>query len=131
MTHPHDLALLYDLLDGRIAPAAAEELRKRLGEEPELAAAWEELQRMREGLRALPTPPVPSGFLESVRARAGLPVPAAGSRLDGAASSGAPAEPPAEAPARGKVFRLRPWAFAAAAGVGIVAGLAGYLVASR
>src|SRR5437868_2141928 len=38
MTHAHDLALLYDLLDDRLAPSAAEELRRRVAEAHELAA---------------------------------------------------------------------------------------------
>jgi anti-sigma factor RsiW len=107
MTHPHDLALLYDLLDARIAPAAAEELRKRIGEEPELAAAWDELKRMRDGLRALPTPPVPSAFLEGVKARAGIvdKAPAKPSP----AGKGAPASAAPGAAGTGRVLRMRPW----------------------
>jgi len=71
--HPHDLALLYDLVDGRLAPRAADELARRLGEEPKLRTAYEGLLALRRRLAALPTPSLPADFLERVRARAGFP----------------------------------------------------------
>jgi negative regulator of sigma E activity len=97
MSHSHDDALLYDLVDGRLGERAAEDLRRRLRDEPSLRASWEEIQRMRAGLRALPVPAVPGDFLARVRAQAG------------AAGATAPA---------GRVLRLRrarPWMAAAAA----------------
>jgi hypothetical protein len=74
MTHPHDVALLNDLVDDRLSPAAADDLRHRLADEPALAAAHAELLKMRAALAAMPAPvTVPADFLARVRARAGLP----------------------------------------------------------
>ena len=72
--HPHDLALLYDLVDGRLAPRAADELSRRLAEEPDLRAVHEGILALRRRLAALPTPALPSDFLERVRAKAGFRV---------------------------------------------------------
>lgn len=58
MTHPHDVALLNDLVDDRLTPAAADDLRRRLADEPALAAAYAELRRMRAALAAMPVPVV-------------------------------------------------------------------------
>ncbi len=88
MTHPHDFALLHDLLDARLSPAAADDVRRRLADEPALAATHAELVRMRDALAARPVPvAVPADFLARVRARAGLPpsvaAPAATTRSSG------------------------------------------------
>src|SRR5437870_214171 len=122
MPHPHDFALLNDLLDGRLAGEAALELRRRIADEPDLSAAWDDLQRMREGLKALPSPAVPAGFLDSVRSRAGLST----VQEPGAGAPSLAREP-------GRIFRLRPvrpWMLAAA-GLGVVAGVAAWLAAGK
>lgn len=76
MTHPHDFALLNDALDGRLAPAAREELERRLADEPALAAAHAELVRMRAAVRDLEAArTAPPDFLARVRTRAGVPAP--------------------------------------------------------
>ena len=43
MSHPHDVALLYDLVDGRLGERAAAELRQRIADEPGLRATWDEI----------------------------------------------------------------------------------------
>jgi len=74
MTHPHDFALLNDLLDERLSPAAEDDLRRRLADEPALAATYAELVRMRDALAARPAPvAAPADFVAQVRVRAGLP----------------------------------------------------------
>ncbi|MBL9088729.1 MAG: hypothetical protein JNM10_16445, partial [Planctomycetia bacterium] len=98
MTHPHDVALLNDLVDDRLTPAAAEDLRRRLADEPALAAAHAELLRMRAALAAMPVPvAVPADFLARVRARAGLP-PVAADRAAGRPVAAAPRNGAAAAP---------------------------------
>src|SRR5205814_6820935 len=112
------------LLDGRLAGEAALELRRRIADEPDLSAAWDDLQRMREGLKALPSPAVPAGFLDSVRSRAGL------STMN---EVGSGTGPPSLAKEPGRIFRLRPvrpWMLAAA-GLGVVAGVAAWLAAGK
>lgn len=144
MLHPHDEALLYDLLDGRLAPAAADEVRRRIDDEPELRAAWDDLGRIRAHLRALPTTPVPDAFVASVRARAGLPpaVVASNGSVHGQAprsiaadvgglapreapaATAAPSDPVATVDRRGEapVLRMPRWWMAAAAGLGVALG---------
>lgn len=114
MTHPHDAAQLNDLVDGRLSPTAADELRRRLHDEPELAAALEELRRLRAALRALPAPSVPPDFLARVRERAGLPSAQAVAAQEAAASS---------RPA-GRVVLFRRLALPIAAAVGVALGAA-------
>ena len=70
MIDPKDFALLNDALDGRLDASAMEHLRRRIHDGPDLAAAWEDLQRIRRALRSMPAPAVPSRFLEGVHARA-------------------------------------------------------------
>ena len=148
MLHPHDEALLYDLLDGRLAPAAADEVRRRIDDEPELRAAWDDLGRIRAHLRALPTTPVPEAFGAAVRARAGLPpaVVASNGSVHGAAprsiaasdvesAAGPRTERPPRAPssalgpeasverrAEAPVLRMPRWWMAAAARLGVALG---------
>jgi hypothetical protein len=111
MLAPRDFELLNDLLDGRLAPVAEAEVRRRVATEPELASAWDELRRLREAMLALPKPPAPATLLEGARAKAGLAP---------AAASAAPA---------GRLLRWpRPaWAVAA----GIVAAGVGVFLATR
>ncbi|HVG93081.1 MAG TPA: hypothetical protein VND21_01445 [Planctomycetota bacterium] len=73
MTHPHDVALLYDLVDGRLGERAAAELRQRIADEPALRATWDEIARLRASLRALPAavpPGTASGIAPRERTRA-------------------------------------------------------------
>ena len=65
----HDEALLSDLLDGRLPEHEARALRERFGADPELDAAWEELQRIRGLLRRPDEVRAPADFLEKVRER--------------------------------------------------------------
>ncbi|MBV8201300.1 MAG: hypothetical protein JOZ15_11815 [Acidobacteria bacterium] len=59
---------LVRLLHGELPPAKAVALRERLEREPELAAAWQRLERAWEGLRLPPPAPVPLGFSGRVMA---------------------------------------------------------------
>lgn len=146
--HPNDRALLYDLLDERLAPRAADEVRRRLADEPALRAAYEQLSRLRACLVALPSRPLPTDFLERVRARAGFPAApadvASASKAEAASAAervaGAPAEVPAtaappaasaagpassEAPARvARVLTFARYAYAAAAVLVVALGVA-------
>lgn len=151
--HPNDRALLYDLLDERLAPRAADEVRRRLADEPALRAAYEQLTKLRACLVALPSRPLPSDFLERVRARAGFPAApadvASASKTDAASPAervaGAPAEVPAtaappaasaagpassEAPARvARVLTFARYAYAAAAVLVVALGVAWWRLA--
>jgi anti-sigma factor RsiW len=70
---------LLRLLHGELPPERAAALRERLRREPELAAAWQRLERAWEGLRLPPPAPVPVGFSGRVMAHVrGLRPPAAG-----------------------------------------------------
>ena len=69
---------LIRLLHGELPPDEARELRARLRREPELAAAFDRLERAWSGLALPPPSPVPAGFTGRVMAHArGLPAPAA------------------------------------------------------
>ena len=70
---PNDRAVLYDLVDRRLAPRAEDEVRRRLEDEPDLRLAYEQIVELRARLVALPVPALPADFLERVRARAGFP----------------------------------------------------------
>ena len=75
MIRPDDLALLNDLLDERLAPSAAEDLRRRLASDAALATEYESLAAVRRAIRSLPDPAVPAlpaSFAQEVRERAGL-----------------------------------------------------------
>jgi negative regulator of sigma E activity len=140
VTHPHDFALLCDLLDGRLAPRAEDDLRRRLDEEPALRAEWDDLRRIRAGVRALATPALPADFAARVRAAAGAPVPAApaGDVSPAATPPPVPAAPaapeegregPVAAPPAGRLLRMRPALLAAAAAVVLAVGV-GVLLAT-
>jgi hypothetical protein len=75
-----DLALLNDLLDGRLPPDEEERVRERLAREPALAAEHAALRRLREGIASLPGPTVPAGFSAGVRRRLASSGPAARTR---------------------------------------------------
>jgi len=69
---------LIRLLHGELPPDEARELRARLRREPELAAAFDRLERAWSGLALPPPSPVPAGFAGRVMARArSLPAPGA------------------------------------------------------
>jgi len=69
MKHAMEVDLLR-LLAGELPPERERALRDRLGQDPELAAAYRRLERAWEGL-SLPAPaPVPLGFTDRVMARA-------------------------------------------------------------
>jgi len=61
---------LMRLLHGELPPGEARTLRDRLEREPELAAAWERLERSWRGLELPPPAPVPLGFAQRVAAQA-------------------------------------------------------------
>ncbi len=65
----HDDVLLSAWLDGELDPVAARALEARIAAEPELAARLRAMQRVDEGLRALPEATVPAGLRERLRAR--------------------------------------------------------------
>jgi anti-sigma factor RsiW len=68
---------LIRLLHGELPPDEARELRARLRREPELAAAFDRLERTWSGLELPPAAPVPAGFAGRVMAHArSLPTPA-------------------------------------------------------
>ena len=67
MKHALEADLLR-LLHGELPPARASALRERLEREPELAAAWQRLERAWEGLQLPPPAPVPLGFSGRVMA---------------------------------------------------------------
>lgn len=76
-TSPHDLELLSAHLDGQLTPGDAEALLARLEREPELTAAFKQLQRTRSLLRRAPQRRVPRSFMLTAkmvgeRARGGL-----------------------------------------------------------
>ncbi len=60
--------VLMRLLHGELPPGEADALRARLRHEPELAAAWERLEALWEGIAAPPAAPVPPGFTGRVMA---------------------------------------------------------------
>ena len=135
MTHPHDFALLNDLLDGRMGWSATEELRRRLVEEPELGSAYDELVRLRAGLGALPRRAPPADFLAGVRARAGLApaveaAPASTSVSAPASDAGGAGAAPIssrEAPAGGgKVLRFPRRFLPLTAAAGLLVGLGAF-----
>lgn len=77
MTRSVDQELMR-LLHGELPPAAAAALRARMAGEPELAAAYERMERSWSGLALPPARGVPPGFSGRVMARvAALPRPAA------------------------------------------------------
>ena len=61
---------LIRLLHGELPPDEARELRERLRREPELATAFDRLERTWSGLALPPPSPVPAGFAGRVMARA-------------------------------------------------------------
>lgn len=61
---------LMRLLHGELPPGRARELRARLEREPELAAAWERLERSWNHLALPPPVPVPPGFAQRIAAEA-------------------------------------------------------------
>jgi len=63
----HDLIRL---LAGELDPAEASSLEDRIRREPELAAAYQRLERTWRGLELPPTAPVPPGFAGRVMVRA-------------------------------------------------------------
>jgi anti-sigma factor RsiW len=63
----HDLIRL---LHGELPPERARELRERLRREPELAEAYQRLERTWDGLSLPPASPVPAGFSGRVMAHA-------------------------------------------------------------
>lgn len=70
---------LMRLLHGELPPERARELRERLAAEPELAGAYQRLERTWSGLDLPPATPVPAGFSGRVMAHArSLPKPARG-----------------------------------------------------
>lgn len=76
-TSPHDIELLSAHLDGQLTPGDAEALLARLEHEPELTAAFKQLQRTRSLLRRAPQRRVPRSFMLTAkmageRARGGL-----------------------------------------------------------
>jgi anti-sigma factor RsiW len=69
---------LIRLLHGELPPDEARELRERTRREPELAAAYDRLERTWNGLALPPPSPVPAGFAGRVVAHArSLPSPGA------------------------------------------------------
>jgi len=62
---------LMRLLHGELPPGEARALRDRLEREPELAAAWERLERSWRVLELPPPAPIPLGFAQRVAAQAG------------------------------------------------------------
>ncbi|HEY3572000.1 MAG TPA: hypothetical protein VGP73_28985 [Thermoanaerobaculia bacterium] len=67
---------LMRLLHGELPPERARELRERLAADPELAGAWQRLERTWKGLDLPPAAPVPAGFSGRVMAHArSLPKP--------------------------------------------------------
>ena len=69
---------LIRLLHGELPPDEARELRARLRREPELAEAFDRLERTWGGLALPPPSPVPAGFAGRVMAHArSQPIPAA------------------------------------------------------
>lgn len=70
---------LIRLLHGELPPERTRELRERLAAEPELAGAYQRLERTWNGLDLPPAAPVPAGFSGRVMAHArSLPPPARG-----------------------------------------------------
>jgi anti-sigma factor RsiW len=70
---------LMRLLHGELPPERARELRERLAAEPELAGAYQRLERTWNGLDLPPAAPVPAGFSGRVMAHArSLPRPTRG-----------------------------------------------------
>src|SRR5579864_8843087 len=70
---------LMRLLHGELPRERARELRERMAAEPELAGAYQRLERTWNGLDLPPAGPVPAGFAGRVMAHArGLPVPSRG-----------------------------------------------------
>jgi anti-sigma factor RsiW len=67
MKHALEVDLLR-LLRGELPPEQASALRARLEREPELAAAWQRLEGVWEGLELPPPAPVPLGFSGRVMA---------------------------------------------------------------
>ena len=61
---------LMRLLHGELPPERARELRERLAAEPELAGAYQRLERTWNGLDLPPAAPVPAGFSGRVMAHA-------------------------------------------------------------
>ncbi len=113
MNDAFDPALLHDLLDGRLPPAEADEVRRRIAADPDLKARFDDLVRLKEAVRNLPVPERPADFVERVR-RA----------RDGAGVDASASTPPA--PQGARILRWRPWLYAAAAGVGVVAAIGFY-----
>lgn len=105
-----DPAPLDDLLDGRLPPEEAEAVRRRIALDPDLKAEWDDLVRLREAVRAWKTPALPGDFAERVKRAAGV------------GAAGAEAKAP-DAAGGGRILRLRPWLYAAAAGIGVVAAI--------
>ncbi len=76
-TSPHDIELLSAHLDGQLMPGDAEALLARLEHEPELTAAFKQMQRTRSLLRRAPQRRVPRSFMLTAKmvgeqARGGL-----------------------------------------------------------
>ena len=70
---------LMRLLHGELPSERARELRERMRRDPELAAAYQRLERAWNGLDLPPAAPVPAGFSGRVMAHArSLPAPARG-----------------------------------------------------
>ena len=67
MKSPTDQELIR-LLHGELGPGEARELRERIGSDPELAAAWQRLERTWNGLEPPPAAPPPPGFTGRVMA---------------------------------------------------------------
>lgn len=92
---PHDAARLYDLLDGRLAPSVADDVRRRLHDDPAYAALHADLLAVRDALAAMPEvrssrveASSPEAFLAAVRRAAGLPPPTEGRAGPNGSASG-------------------------------------------
>ncbi|MHC5012567.1 MAG: hypothetical protein ACYTG6_16745, partial [Planctomycetota bacterium] len=125
-----DETQLLDLLDGRLEASEAETLRRRIDSEAELKEAWEDLLRIRDTLRADAGPRLPDGFLASVKARIAVEAEGGAPETDGAPSQeavtpAAPAVPgAAPPPTLGRLLRILPVAYAAAAVLVVGLGVA-------
>ena len=64
---------LIRLLHGELPPERTRELRERMRHEPELAGAYQRLERTWNGLDLPPAAPVPAGFAGRVASTADLP----------------------------------------------------------
>ena len=68
MTHPEHIQLMHLVLDGEATPGESQDLAHLLASDPAARAQYDDLQRLFDGLKAVPKAFPPAGLVSSVMA---------------------------------------------------------------